>query len=232
MSSAPDPNRRLEDLVREALSDPDLPEAAEKLHERFIEIIRDSQTIQGRSILALLLATGFMELMNRAAVSGVQLAGFTVTDLSSIRKVLPAIAAYLIYETITCAVRIKYAKRLAVGLDRAYRPSFHASRLGRFVTPRGSAIFGPLSWHQSDTWSYGMIKFLVATLRALSAIIPFALLVYWYIVLVRAFGFIDPVLWISAVVAGGFTALALLLVIEGSRSDLAVGLLFWRTNYE
>jgi hypothetical protein len=167
-----------------------------------------------------LVVAGIIELLNRAAVSDVQLGGFTVTDLSVIRKVLPMVAAYLIYDITACSTRNIYSSRILGAINRTYRPALHKSRYAILAHPRGSSFFGPFSWHKSDTKTYKAIEMLVAVLRVGSMATPVVLLAYWFTLMFRAFGFEDPLVWLSAGVSGGFTALAVLVVIEGIRSNL------------
>jgi hypothetical protein len=189
--------------------------------------MKDTTENNRRSVLALLLVTGSAELLNRAAISGLQLGPFQISDLSLIRIVLPAVASYLFYDIMTNSIRNIYSRRLLSLVNNVYRPSLYAGQFARLTYPQGSSLFGPFTWYESTTRTYGAIQRITAVLRAGSVLTPLALVSYWYARLFRSFGFSNVLLWISLLAATGFLVFSILIFIEAVRSDLIAPPVSW-----
>lgn len=211
------------DAIRAATSDPDLPSEAAELYAGVLETYREMADASRRTIVGLLVVAGVSELLNRAAISGFQVGPLSVTDVSSIRKILPAVAAYLAYEITACSVQAMHSRRVLNAINETFRPGLHASRYDRLTYPRQSSFFGPLSWYESSTSLNKVISLLAAVIRIGSMVVPVLLLIRWLVILFDAFGFTDLLIVASGVVSIGFIILSVLVVIECVRGGLING---------
>lgn len=215
------------DSIQTAFSEPPLADGIAQVYSQILERMKDTTENNRRTVLALLLVTGSTELLNRAAISGFQLGPFQISDLSLIRIVLPAVASYLFYDIMTNSIRNIYSRRLVSLVNSVYRPALYASQFARLTYPQGSSLFGPFSWYESNTRTYGAIQRITAVLRAGSVLTPLALVSYWYARLFRSFGFSNILLWISLLAATGFLVFSILILIEALRSNLIAPVVSW-----
>jgi hypothetical protein len=199
--------------VLEAMSDPPLPDQVERFYTRLLERMKDLSDSSRRSVYALLLVSASVELLDQAAVSDVQIGPFQVHDLSFVRKALPVIGGFLIYELVTNGVRYLYSRRLANSIIEKFQPALSAvGHYPRLVYPLSSSLFGPLPWYQHDHARLSLITVFTAVLRVGSLAIPPLLEVRWYWRLFETYGFRDIFVWLSACFTLGFVVFAGLII--------------------
>lgn len=159
--------------LAKAMSDLPLPEQVERFYTRLLERMKDLSDSSRRSVYLLLLVSASIELLDQAAISDIQIGPFQVHDLSFIRKALPVIGGYLIYELSANGVRYLYSRRLANAIVEQYQPELSAvGQYPRLIYPLASSLFGPLPWHQSDHIRLSLITVFTAVLRIGSLAIP------------------------------------------------------------
>jgi len=208
------------ETIRLAFVDKPLADNVGQFYQQVLERIKETSEVNRRSVLGLLIVTGGAELLNRAAVSGLQLGPFQITDLSVIRIILPLAAAYLVYDIITNSIRNIYSQRLLSRINQIFRPALYDAQYARLTYPQGSSLFGPLVWYEAGTRTYGTVRNITAVLRAGSILTPLVLISYWYVRLFQALGYANLLLWISVTVAAGFIAFSIVLLLEAMRSNL------------
>ena len=217
-------NDRAEPDVVHALSDPALPDQAERFYSRLIERMKDLNDGSRRHVYVLLLVAGIMELLDRAVISEAQLGPFKISDLSVIRKVLPVVAGYLIYELCANGIRYLQSRRIANTVVQHFQPKMHAmGHYPRLTYPIASPLFGPFPWHESKTWAFRSITLFTLILRTGSLAAPVLLETWWFVRLFQTYGAADPLVWASAIATSGFMVFAGLLILEGLASNMISG---------
>jgi len=185
--------------IREQLSHEPLPPQAVEYYKQLLD--RLNALVDGirRSSFLLLIVAGSIELISGSAVSDVDLRPFKITDLSAVQRFLPLIAAFLIYDLVASGIRYLYTRRVAISIDREYRPKLQASTLSYLAFPPMPSLFGPVAHHRSRDLNRRMILFMRAGLRLGGITTPLILEFYWYFNLFNELGVNDFALWLSLV---------------------------------
>jgi hypothetical protein len=178
-----------------------------------------SEGIRRTAVLLLLVAAVF-QLLDQAAVVGLQAGPFRISDLSIIQRVLPAIFAYLIYEMAVLGVRYLYSINVAIEISKLFQPSIRSSKLDVLLNPQGSPLFGPMLWHRSQSREYRLVSKFMLVLRLGSVLLPPIIEIYAYYRLFEAFGLKDAIVWLSALVSLGLIMFAGLVVLTALRDGL------------
>jgi hypothetical protein len=200
--------------LAEALSDPPLPEQAERFYCRLLERMKDLADASRRDAYLLLLVAACMELLNRAAIVDVSLGPFAVNDISLVHKVLPVVAAFLVYDISANGVRYLYTRKLANSVVDDYQPALSAaSTYSRLTYPLASSLYGPLPWYQERVRIRPIVA-MTAALRIGAVILPPVLMISWFWRLFSTYGADDVLVWISACFTAGFVIFAALVVLE------------------
>ncbi|WP_132189797.1 MULTISPECIES: hypothetical protein [Kribbella] len=185
------------------------------LYDRLLDRLKEINDASRKSILGLLLVTTAVELLNRAAISNVAIGGFEVSDLSVVRKILPMVAAYFIYDLVVHGFRFYYTRAVVSEIDRIYSSQLSAHRLTRISYPIAPSLFGPLAWYQSKSSMFPIVAAFNVVLRAGTVLTPLLLELWWYTKLFNTFGLDDVLLWVSSSLSAAFIAFAAVLVVEG-----------------
>jgi hypothetical protein len=192
----------------------DAPSANDDLKE-LRENWLNTEKATGRSLLASLILMGVFELLSKAAVEKLSVAGFEVKDLSFVRNALPVIIAYLFYE-MAChaALRANYEithEKMMSSVDKDLRDS----NLDYFLRPARHPIFGPHQFKESKLAQRASRLFMPAFTLG---IISFE--AYAYKIGFTTLGVSSPVLWCSLIISIYQILLAVVILIY-SRHDRA-----------
>jgi hypothetical protein len=106
--------------------------------------MKDIADAQRRAAFLALLIAATMELFNRAAISNVQVGPFQISDLSLIRKFLPVLFAYLMYDIAVLGVRYLQSWAVWVEILKEFDKALSSSGLQRLLLPVGPSLYGPL----------------------------------------------------------------------------------------
>jgi hypothetical protein len=206
--------------LAKALSDPPLPEQAERFYGRLLERMKDLTDASRRDVYLLLLVAACMELLNRAAIVDVSLGPFKVSDISLVHKILPLVAGFLVYDLSTNGVRYLYTRKLANAVVEEYQPAFSAAgTYPRLTFPPASSLYGPLPWYQERIRIRPIVA-MTAALRIGAITLPPLLMAWWFWRLFSVYGADDVLVWISVCVTAGFVVLAALVVLEAMAADM------------
>jgi hypothetical protein len=208
------PSKPSGDELRHAFSEDLLPQGVSQYYDQLLHRIEDITGSVRRSVVWLLLITAAIELLNRTAISRLQVGPFEVSDLSVARIFLPLVGAYLVFDIIVTQIRNFYSRRLLYAINRTYRPTLYQSGFDVLTLPQYSPLMDPLPLRRSNTILYRALTAFALTLMMGSVLTPFLLILYWYVVLFRAFGTDDVLLWISTLAAAGFVIFAALMMLE------------------
>lgn len=207
-------------LLRTAFSGQDALDIAAKYLDDLRARMNDIRTTSRRTVALLLLVAASFELLNRAAVSNVQLGPLQIRDLGPIQKALPVVFAYLIYEQVALGVRYLYSWTVASGIAGLFQPSLRATGLDELLNPIGSALFGPMDWYQSNTLTRRMVGVFNIALRGGSLSVPLVIEGYALYQLFKVFGSRDVVVWFSTLFSLGFISFAALVVLTSLTDKL------------
>jgi hypothetical protein len=191
------------------------PEQASALYDRLLQRLKDVTDASRRSALGLILVAIVWELLDRAAISEVSVGGFQISDLSVVRRVLPVVGAYFIFDLVSNGFRYYYTRDVVVEMDKHYSTRLHDVDVTRLCYPVPPSLFGPLVWYRTNTPRASLVAAFNAALRLGSVTIPVLLEVRWYVRLFADFGPDDLLLWLSLVCSTGLIMFAGLLAIEG-----------------
>jgi hypothetical protein len=182
--------------------------------------MKDIRDAGRRTVALLLLTAATFELLNRAAISNVQLGPIQVKDLSLIQKALPVVFGYLIYEQTTQGVRYLYSLTIANGISHLFQQPLRATQLDELLNPIGSPLFGPMDWHESDTFMRRLVGVFTIALRTGSIVVALLIEVYSLYQLFKVYGGTDAYVWFSTIFALAFITFAALVVLTGISDKL------------
>jgi hypothetical protein len=184
--------------------------------------MKDIAEAQRRSVFLAVLIAATMELFNRAAVSNVQVGPFQISDLSLIRKFLPVLFAYLIYDLVVLGLRYLQSWAVWAEIVRSFDEALSASGLERLLLPIGGSLYGPLFFPKRGRPEAVVSSFTTA-LRWGSLVLPVIIEVYAIGRLFAGFGVDDFLVWLSAIISAAFLAYAAILYFAG------LGTALWRS---
>jgi hypothetical protein len=173
-----------------------------------------------RAASLLLLVAAVFQLLDQAAVVGLQAGPFQIEDLSIIQQALPVVFAYLIYDATVLGMRYLYSINVAIEISVQFQPTIRSNRLDVLLNPQGSPLFGPMLWHHSASALYRLIGRFMLLLRLGSVLAPLGIEGYAYYRLFSAFGADDLVIWISLLISLFFIVFAALVVLTALRDQL------------
>jgi hypothetical protein len=176
--------------------------------------MKDIADAQRRSVFLALLIAATMELFNRAAVSNVQVGPFQISDLSLIRKFLPVLFAYLMYDIVVLGLRYLQSWAVWVEILRVFDGALSSSGLQRLLLPVGPSLYGPLFFPERGKLE-ALAQLFTAVLRLGSLVFPLIIEVYAISILFISFGVNDLLVWLSAIVSAAFLLYGVILFIAG-----------------
>jgi hypothetical protein len=135
----------LSERVREAFS----ADQTENFSERFIEYLLSNwrqaeEKLRTTTLLLLLSACGF-ELLVRADVSELTLAGAEIRDLTFVVKVLPAIYSYFLYEVASYSLATLNYQRLFNAVLEQLHPALRREGFNEYLEPAVVSLWGEWS---------------------------------------------------------------------------------------
>jgi hypothetical protein len=201
-------SKDVQNTLADPLPEPQVLDFYNRLYDRLSDL---SDTLR-RSTLGLLIVAAITELFNGTGVAHLQLGPFEINDLSTIRKFLPLLGAYLIYDLVATGTRYVYSRRVLNALNYAYRPALFRRRYAALTYPLTGSLYGRALW--SDAESNGshlasrLVGIYTTVLRLGSATTPVALECIWFWRLFLNYGTGDALVWLSLVLSVGFVSFA------------------------
>jgi hypothetical protein len=187
----------LRQATRDVFSKPENREYGGDYAKEVRENWKEVSSSIGRSAVLLLVSIFAFELLARASIDKVTIAGLEIKDLSFIRRALPVLSAYLFYEIISLWARHVNFNDVHAELIRTLHPDIYDKDLEFFLTPRlPSATFMP----QIVFGSSGRNKLYTVIGRSLALLVLLIVPVfeiYAYYLQFRFFPFNDPLLWVA-----------------------------------
>jgi hypothetical protein len=181
------------------------PEATASFGNQYLEMLLQNLRETDKGIRYVTAAVIFLiftfELFARAAVSEISLGPVKLSELSLIHRLLPALAAYFLFELVSLYdLRSRGAHVFYAGIAKFY-PDVYATDLEAYLLPSSPTVFGDSRFLDSEHSTAKIQKFLnyvIATVLILGTLIFIASALYR---LFGIFGRADPIVWISSVVS-------------------------------
>jgi hypothetical protein len=156
--------------------------------------MKDIAEAARRSVLFGLLTVATFELINRAAVTDVQIGPLKVRNLSLINKAIPLVFAYLVYDTAALELRYRYCERTYLEIMKLAHKRIRSVGLDCLTFPATPSLFGPFLLETQSR-----LGRLAGTLRQVfrAAAIVSTLGVEFYLLsqLFKTYGFRDILTW-------------------------------------
>jgi hypothetical protein len=207
--------------IESVLADADNREYGKTYLADLKENWKETTTAIGKTLLLAALSMTLFELLTRGAISKASYAGVEVTDLSLIRKVLPAIVAYFYLDLVVLHMRNMHLRRTYIGAFSKLYPAFKQERLEYFTAPRmHTATFMPYLIFDPKEKQGGVYVALMLSLAIVSLFLTIPLFeVYAYIIQLRRISVEDPLVWATLPVTLLIISAALLAVYRTISSE-------------
>jgi hypothetical protein len=195
----------LEDNAERLLSD---PESRAYLSGPYLdhlrENLRDLSSAFGRSLTLVLLIMAAFELLSRAAVGGVNIGPFEVSDLSLVQVALPVIGSYLFYDIQNIVIRGGEVNGVYRRLLERLHPNVAQSDLLILIAPHRSSLIPQRIPGAKPSGLHARLSLLLYT--SLMLAVPLWL-IYAFIVLFYRFHLSSVMVWVASVVSFLFVVL-------------------------
>jgi len=156
-----------------------------------------------------------MELFRQAILRDVTIGPFEVQDLSVFQKVLPVVAAYLIYALWVTALETMRPSSFLYRLHVLHRPRLESSNFATVGFPLAPPLLQGIPRWLRTRGALGFVSTVFLRVFSLARlVVPWILVATWYVELFRRFGFHDLTTWVSLLLAAsflGYTVVILLL---------------------
>lgn len=208
--------------VEWALGDPALPQNVADLQAAAATRFADVASSVRRSIVELIAIAFGMELFRQAVLQDITIGPFKVQDLSIFQKILPVLAAYLVYDLwVTALEAIRLSSFLAC-INDIYRPQLNRSNFASIVYPAPPPLAQGIPHWLRARGMLGSTSIVFVTVFGVArTTLPWLLIATWYVQLFQRFGFRDATTWVSLFLATCFlTYTAILLALARRRGIL------------
>ena len=130
-------DERVSDALKGASTD-----YIDKLMDRIVARLDTLGAAMRRTIVLFLGLAALYELISRAAVNQASFGGFTLSDLSLLRKTLPALIFFMWYEFCAYLMQEAELKEVALSITRLSHPRIWRRGLTFAVVPSSPAVLG------------------------------------------------------------------------------------------